>query len=102
MAASGLSKNEPPIDDKGRAVLRQHALEALRLELQPWWKAVADGSTKDLPDIMLGLSRWKQDPDLASIRDPKALEKLPPTERQGFETFWREVDSLLEKLDKRA
>jgi hypothetical protein len=35
--------------------------------------------------------------DLASVRDPEALDLLPEAERQAWQQFWAEVDALLQK-----
>jgi hypothetical protein len=42
-----------------------------------------------------GLPHWKEDPDLRGVRDPGALEKLPPAERSAWRALWTGVDSLL-------
>ncbi len=47
------------------------------------------------------LSHWKQDADLAGVRDPKTLEKLPPDERDAWEKLWKDVDALLAKTQEK-
>jgi hypothetical protein len=39
------------------------------------------------------LEHWQVDPDLAGLRDPVALERLPPDERQKCRTLWNKVDA---------
>jgi tetratricopeptide (TPR) repeat protein len=41
------------------------------------------------------LKRWKQDGDLAPVRDPAWLAAMPPDDRQAWEALWREVDAVL-------
>lgn len=42
------------------------------------------------------LQHWQQDADLAAIRDPAALAKLPEAERRKqWESLWAEVAALL-------
>ena len=36
---------------------------------------------------------WKQDGDLAGIRDAVALAKLPADEQKAFAQFWADVDA---------
>ena len=43
------------------------------------------------------LRLWLENADLASVRDPKRLEALPPEERKRWETFWTEVRAELAK-----
>jgi hypothetical protein len=41
---------------------------------------------------------WRADPDVASLRDPVALEKLSQSERQEYAVFWSDVDALLRRV----
>ena len=43
------------------------------------------------------LAQWKQDSDLAGIRDDKELAKLPETERKEWQRLWAEVQALLDR-----
>ena len=45
------------------------------------------------------LAHWRNDADLASVRDKKELESLPPAERDGWRKFWADVDELLRTID---
>lgn len=47
------------------------------------------------------MTHWKQDTDLAGVRDPKALTKLPPDERDAWQKLWQEVDILLAKTQQK-
>jgi tetratricopeptide (TPR) repeat protein len=44
------------------------------------------------------LRQWKQDPDLAIIRDEKALAKLPAEEQKGLREFWAGNEEMLKSL----
>ena len=104
MAAAAESKDEPEpaLDEKSRSAFRQHALEGLRIELRRWTAKVEAGNSNDSKTVVEKLSYLKEDPDLASIRDPEALAKLTPTERQELEAFWRDVDGLRKRLNPRV
>jgi hypothetical protein len=43
------------------------------------------------------LKHWLDDTDLAGVRDPKELEKLPAEEREAWQKLWADVDALLQK-----
>jgi hypothetical protein len=43
------------------------------------------------------LAHWKADPDLAGVRDPDALARLPEPERDASGSSWAEVDRLLRR-----
>jgi serine/threonine-protein kinase len=45
---------------------------------------------------------WQQAPDLAGIRDPAALAKLPESERKECEALWAEVQALIDRAQKNA
>jgi hypothetical protein len=47
--------------------------------------------------VVKTLAHWKEDSDLAGIRDEAALAKLPDGEREGFRALWADVDRLLAK-----
>ena len=38
---------------------------------------------------------WQKDPDLAAVRDPAALSKLPEAEQVAWRNLWAQVDTLL-------
>jgi hypothetical protein len=43
------------------------------------------------------LTHWKQDTDLAGIRDEQELAKLPEDERKAWQSLWADVDALLKR-----
>ena len=45
--------------------------------------------------VRQALTEWRADPDLAGLRDPVEVEKLPADERKDCRALWREVDVLL-------
>ena len=81
------------------ARLRQRELslqmydEALKMQLQ---------LINEFPSIpnaaAQNLSHWKQDPELELLRNSDVLSKLPAEERTKIESFWRELDSLVETV----
>lgn len=45
--------------------------------------------------VAAALRRWKADPDLAGVREPEALAKLPEPERKKWQALWADVDRTL-------
>ena len=43
------------------------------------------------------LAHWRTDSDQAGLRDPDALEKLPPAERLECRALWGDLDALLKR-----
>ena len=97
LAASGKGKDEPMPDDPAKAKFREQALGWLRADLATWGKILDGGDAKARPTIVKTLAHWKEDADLAGIRDEAALAKLPEGERKVFRTLWSEVEALRKK-----
>ena len=49
------------------------------------------------PRLVQTLKQRKVDTNLAAVRDPEALAKLPEPERKEWQSLWSDVDSLLER-----
>ena len=95
LAAAGEGKDDPPPDDASKAKLRGQALQWLGDERDTWTKLL-DNVPKTRPLIARILQQWKEDADLASIRDSAALAKLPEPERQAWQALWADVGRLLD------
>jgi tetratricopeptide (TPR) repeat protein len=44
------------------------------------------------------LTHWKNDSDLAPIRDPAWLAAMPAADRKAWEALWRDVDAVLASI----
>jgi serine/threonine protein kinase/Tfp pilus assembly protein PilF len=98
LAASGRGKDEPMPDDPAKTRLREQALGWLRLDLAAWGKVLDGGNEPARKQaVAQQLAHWKEDADLAGIRDEEPLAKLPEAEREAFRTLWADVDRLLAK-----
>jgi serine/threonine-protein kinase len=78
-----------------RARWRRQARDWLRLDLAAWTKRLEAAKPTDRAEVRRTLARWRADPDLAGLRDPAALERLPPAERQECRALWRDLEALL-------
>jgi serine/threonine protein kinase len=97
LAAAGQGQNEPPLDDDAKAKLRSRARLWLKAELVEWSTRVDSAQTQAKATISQTLAHWKQDSDLAGIRDEKELAKLPEAERKEWQSLWAEVQALLDR-----
>src|SRR6266446_5420482 len=92
-AAAGQGKDAVPLDDPACLRLRRQALAWLQADLVLYEKATqSDDFAKDANDMiaaLFNLGRWQQDPDLASVREDKQLERLPTEEQQAWRKLWR-------------
>jgi hypothetical protein len=91
LAGCGQGKDGESLSDEERTRWREQARDWLQADLAVWAKMLESDSqaARDLAKRMLG--HWQLDPDLAGLRDPLALEKLPPDERQKCRTLWNKV-----------
>ena len=100
MAGSGQGIDDPKPDEPARVKLRQQANDWLRAELSAWKKLALTIEPGNRETVATTLAHWKQDADLASVRDEAALAKLPEDERKAWQSLWADVDLLLAKVAK--
>src|SRR5262249_46265921 len=93
LACAGQGADAKDLSTAERQALRKQALGWLKAEL----RARADTLTKD-PKVAAALAQtlqhWQSDADLAGVRDPAALAKLPTDEQQAWQQFWADVADL--------
>jgi serine/threonine-protein kinase len=95
LAGSGQGEDKPPPNDAERAKFRGQALLWLTAELAAWSRVLDAGAPEMKARVAPTLKHWKVDTDLAGIRDPKSLSKLPEAEQKSWRTLWADVDALL-------
>jgi tetratricopeptide (TPR) repeat protein len=88
LAAGGAGRDAPPAAD--RPAYRRLAYENLAADLDVTRKLAAVNKAY----AHQWLTRWLADADLASVRDPAALDKLPPDLRADWVRLWAEVRAL--------
>jgi tetratricopeptide (TPR) repeat protein len=101
LAGSGQGQDDPKPDDKERTRLRAQALEWLRADLAAWAKRVEGGMPADRAAAVGKLTRWQKDDDLAGVRHPWALLRLPADERRPWQQLWADVDALLKRAQSK-
>lgn len=93
LAASGADAGAPVLEDNERTRLIGLALTWLRADLALITTHAEDPERR--PQVAEWLTRWKNDPELASVRDPEAMASMPADKRKAWEALWSEVDTLL-------
>jgi hypothetical protein len=88
---------DAPADDGERARLRGQALAWLRADLEARAKQTASWFAAVREEAIKALRHWREDPDLAAVRDADALAKLPEAEHGEWRRLWADVDALLQK-----
>src|SRR5262249_22077432 len=99
LAAAGRGE-EGPLDAPRQADLRKQALAWLREDLDGLARAAKEAKFR--PGITARLRLWQRHPNLADVRDPAAIARLPDDERQAWEQFWADVNALLVKVQTEA
>jgi tetratricopeptide (TPR) repeat protein/serine/threonine protein kinase len=99
LAAAGQGADAGRLDDQGRARWRKQALDWLRADLVANGKLLASGKPEARPLVRQRLRHWQGDQQLAGLREPAAVARLPADERGACQQFWAEVQRLLSKAD---
>jgi tetratricopeptide (TPR) repeat protein len=92
LAANGQGKDAPPPAE--RPALRRHALDWLAADLAAWRRQLNGDPAKNRAVVHSTVGHWLKDDDLASVREPAKLEKLPLDERVGWAKLWTAVRDL--------
>ena len=77
-------------------------LQWLRADLVAWEKRFDKDGDRAWFALSRKMTRWKHDTHLVGVRDPKALEKLPPDERGAWQKLWQDVEAVLAKTGERG
>jgi serine/threonine-protein kinase len=99
LAAAGQGKDAAGLASGERVALRRQALTWLRAELAAWARLVGSGTPADRTALQQMTQYCQHDPELAGLRDPAAVAKLPPAERQACQQFWADVQALRSKAN---
>jgi serine/threonine-protein kinase len=100
LAAAGQAEDAKHLPDRAAVKLRREALGWLCGDLALYAKLAERGAAKQF--VRQKLTRWREDSDLASVRDPEALVKLPDDERAAWRQLWQDVAALLKKVEEKT
>ena len=86
-------KGAEPTPAAERPALRKQALDLMTADLA----AIRKFAATDRAFAHEALDHRLVDEDFASVRDPKAIGQLPPTEREAWSKLWAEVRELRDR-----
>jgi serine/threonine protein kinase/Flp pilus assembly protein TadD len=95
LAAEGRDVDVGALSDEESAIWRKQALEWLRADLTGATKVGEAGKPLDRVQCRMRLRHWQSDPDLASVRDPALVAKLPPDEQKAWNRLWADTENLV-------
>jgi Flp pilus assembly protein TadD len=98
LAAGGQGEDAKHLPDKAAVMLRRQALGWLRAELAGEAKKAEQNDPRATAEVRRQMRHWQWDPDLTAVRDPQALDRLPPEEQKDWRQLWADVDALLKKV----
>jgi serine/threonine protein kinase/Flp pilus assembly protein TadD len=102
LAGRGQGQDADKLDGNERARLRRQALDWLRADLEAWGRLLDKEPDKLRQVLVRQMRHWLDDPDLAGVRGPQALAKLPEPERQPWQKLWDDVANMLEQAQRKA
>ncbi len=100
LAVAGQGKDARLLPDKVVTMFRRWALGWLRDHLPAYAKLAEQNNPVQNQMIQQQMAHWRRDPDLASVRDAAALDRLAAHERAAWQALWRDVDELAKRVAK--
>jgi tetratricopeptide (TPR) repeat protein len=97
LAGCATGADDPQPDEAERTRFRGLALRWLESELAAISRYLDADKTRNREAVSGWLGHWQGTPDLAGVRSPDALKKLPGHEREGWRALWGEWDALRAK-----
>ena len=98
LAGCGQGDDVACLGEPERGGLRKQARDWLRLDLAAWARKVDAFTAAGRIQTQKTLAPWRDEPDLAGLRDADALKRLPPAERQECRALWGDFAARLERL----
>jgi serine/threonine-protein kinase len=95
LAGCGRGADATALVEAERVRLREQARQWLRADLAARARAIDSGSPAARKTNRLALARWRTEPDLACVREPSQLNKLPADERKEYLALWADVAAVL-------
>jgi tetratricopeptide (TPR) repeat protein len=100
LAGCGHGADATGLGEEERARCREQARQWLRADLAARARALGAGSTATRGANRMALTRWRNEPDLACVREPGELDKLSADERKEYLALWAEVAAVLARTQK--
>jgi serine/threonine-protein kinase len=99
-AGCGRGTDAAALGEEEKTRLRAQARQWLRADLAARARAFDAGAPVNRGAVRLILTRWRNDPDLAGLREPGELNKLLADERKECLAIWAEVAGVLARTEK--
>jgi serine/threonine-protein kinase len=93
----GLAVDGQELSEESRMRWRMQAHEWLTRDLAAWTTNLA--SQTDRHAVWATLTHWRNEPLLACVREPAALEAFDSAERAKWLTLWIDVDGAIQQAD---
>jgi serine/threonine-protein kinase len=100
LAGCGHGKDAPGLGEVEGKKWRDQARLWLRAELTARVRALDADPVAARWGVRKALTRWREDADLACVRDPGELDKLAADERKEYLALWAEVTAVLARTEK--
>jgi eukaryotic-like serine/threonine-protein kinase len=94
LAGDGQGSDAGKLNVEQKHAFRKQARGWLNADLDLHGKLLEGGKPGDVMRTAMKLSHWQSDPDLAGVREPRKIEKLPDDERAAWEQLWSQVEKL--------
>jgi serine/threonine-protein kinase len=98
-AGCGRGADARGLGDEERARWREQARQWLRADLAARARAIDSGPTATRAAARQALTRWRNEPDLACVRDPGELDRLAADERKEYLALWADVAAVLARTE---
>jgi Flp pilus assembly protein TadD len=102
LSADGQGKDATGLDDQERSRWRRQSLDWLRADLDAWRRLLEKEPVRGRPVVAEKMRHWLADTDLAAVRGPEALDKLPEAERPAWRELWADIEKTLDKAQGKA
>jgi serine/threonine-protein kinase len=98
-AGCGHGEDAPGLAEADGKQWRDQARQWLRAELAARVRCLDADPTAARLGVREALTRWQKEPDLAGLREPGELNKLPADERKDCLALWDEVAKALKRTE---
>jgi tetratricopeptide (TPR) repeat protein len=94
LAGSGTGSDAGHLNDQQKAALRRKSLEWLKADWAVWDKRVRTSPAATRSQAAGVMRSWEESKDLATVRTPESLSRMPPAESNDWRAFWAQVHNL--------
>ena len=95
LAGCGLGEDAAKLDGAVKAELRRQALGWLKADRDAHGRVLKSGTIFEQYRAARALAAWRQNKELACLRDRDQLARLPATEAKTWQGLWSEIDVLV-------